>query len=272
MVTADIVRRRVCVSGGRRTEAANLPRVAQARTAYASARSLLGSVPARICLPLVSPGLLGAGTSARMGTSQLRDGVCGDRPHYCVVAAVNDQNRVGGRSYGQDLLFALRMRDVPGPRIAEVLAEVDSHVRETGEDPREAFGPPKKYAAEVSATLGDPVKPLWRVVLSWSTAFALFTAVAGSKLILDGVTALSADERGVLGLPPVAMILLGSALLLAWAAEMYWLVRQPDTKVVDPRSGEEMTPSVPRWLLPVLVVGAPGVPLVLAVVLTITQR
>ena len=175
------------------------------------------------------------------------------------------------RNYGQDLLFALRMRDVPGPLIAEVLAEVDSHVRETGEDPREAFGAPKQYAAEVSAALGDPVKPLWRVVLSWGTAFALFTAVAGSKLILDGVTALSADERGVLGVPPMAMILLGGALISAWAAQLYGIGRRPDTKVVDPRNGEDMTPSVPRWLLPVLVVGLPGAALVLAVVLTTTQ-
>ena len=92
----DAVRGTPCFVRRRPTAAADLPRAPQAKTAYTSARSLLGSVPARICLPLVSPGLLGAGTSARMGTSQLRDGVCGDRPHYCVVAAVNDQNCVGG--------------------------------------------------------------------------------------------------------------------------------------------------------------------------------
>ena len=174
------------------------------------------------------------------------------------------------RSYDQDLLFALRMKDVPGPRIAEVLAEVDSHVRETGEDPREAFGPPKQYAAEVSTALGDPGKSTWRHVFSWSTAFAAFTGGAGAWFLLDGVIAVSADERGVLGLPPVALILLGAALLLA--PELVWLFRRPDTRVLDPRSGTDMTASGPRWLLPVLMVGVTSVPLVLAVVLTITQR
>ena len=173
------------------------------------------------------------------------------------------------RSYDQDLLFALRMKDVPGPRIAEVLAEVDSHVRETGEDPREAFGPPKQYAAEVSTALGDPGKSTWRHVFSWSTAFAAFTGGAGAWFLLDGVIAVSADERGVLGLPPVALILLGAALLLA--PELVWLFRRPDTRVLDPRSGADMTPPVPRWMLPMMVT-ASVFPLVLVVVVVIAQR
>ena len=49
-------------------------------------------------------------------------------------------------AYQQQLLLALRLRDVPGPRIAEVLAEVGSHVADTGEDPTAAFGAPEDYA------------------------------------------------------------------------------------------------------------------------------
>lgn len=175
------------------------------------------------------------------------------------------------RSYSKNLLFALRMRDVPGPRIAEVLAEVDSHVRETGEDPREAFGPPKLYADEVSAALGVPGKPWWRVVLSWSTAFAGFAGATGAWFFLDGVTAASAHERGALGLPAVASIVLGAALLLACVAEVVWLARRPVTRVLDPRSGADMTPPLPWWALPVMV-AVPVAPLVLAVVVTIAQR
>jgi hypothetical protein len=67
------------------------------------------------------------------------------------------------RAYTQELLVALRMRGVPGPRIAEALAEVDSHLCETREDPREAFGSAKAYADEVVAALGeaDAPAPFW---------------------------------------------------------------------------------------------------------------
>ncbi|MGY1837325.1 hypothetical protein ACI79P_19730 [Blastococcus sp. SYSU DS0510] len=37
------------------------------------------------------------------------------------------------QAWCDDLLLRLRLRDVPGTRIGEVLAEVQSHVAETGE-------------------------------------------------------------------------------------------------------------------------------------------
>ena len=60
--------------------------------------------------------------------------------------------------YRSRLLLALRLHDIPGPRIAEALAEVDSHVAETGEDPADAFGSPRDYARQLSRTL-DPDAP-----------------------------------------------------------------------------------------------------------------
>lgn len=45
------------------------------------------------------------------------------------------------------------MCDIPGTRIAETLAEVGSHIAETGEDPRVAFGAPKAYAASLAGSL-----------------------------------------------------------------------------------------------------------------------
>jgi|GEM_PF-739445 len=174
------------------------------------------------------------------------------------------------RPYSKDLLYALRMRDVPGPRIAEVLAEVDSHVRETGEDPREAFGALRQYAAEVSAALGVRVKPLWRTVLSWTTARYALGGSAGSWFFLDGALAALAHERGALGLP-AASVVLGAAILLAMAVGLVRLTRRPDTQVLDPRSGADMTPPVPRWVLPMMV-AVPVVPFVLVVVVVIAQR
>ena len=57
------------------------------------------------------------------------------------------------QSYSTRLLLALRERNVPGPQVAEALAEVESHVAETGEEPESAFGPPRQYADAVAAAL-----------------------------------------------------------------------------------------------------------------------
>ena len=62
---------------------------------------------------------------------------------------------IDSESYQQQLLLALRVRNVSGPRIAEALAEVDSHLAESGEDPREAFGEPSAYAARIADALGS---------------------------------------------------------------------------------------------------------------------
>ncbi|MGW4472947.1 HAAS signaling domain-containing protein [Nonomuraea sp. NPDC004354] len=57
------------------------------------------------------------------------------------------------RKYREDLTLALRLRDISGARVGEVLAEVEAHVAETGEDPTTAFGTPKEYAATIAAQL-----------------------------------------------------------------------------------------------------------------------
>ena len=177
------------------------------------------------------------------------------------------------RPYSKELLFALRMRDVPGPRIAEVLAEVDSHVRETGEDPREAFGPPKQYADEVTAALGDAVnvRPLWRSVLSWTTAVYALGGSAGSWFFLDGALAAIAHEQGAFGLPATVSLMLGAAILFASGVAFLRLARQQDNRVLDPRSGSDMTPPQSRWLLPVIVTVSVA-PFVLVVVAAVAQR
>ena len=46
-----------------------------------------------------------------------------------------------------DVIFELRLRDVAGARIMEILTEAEQHCVETGESPVEAFGPAETYAA-----------------------------------------------------------------------------------------------------------------------------
>lgn len=59
------------------------------------------------------------------------------------------------RRWCDDFVLELRLRDVPGARIGDHLAEVESHCIETGTDPEEAFGDAREYAQEV----GDADEP-----------------------------------------------------------------------------------------------------------------
>ncbi|MGA9745989.1 MAG: hypothetical protein WBQ50_00890, partial [Nocardioides sp.] len=65
-------------------------------------------------------------------------------------------------NYRTQLLLALRLRDLPGPRIAEILAEVDSYAADSGQDPREEFGAPSEYADQLLATLRPGARRGWR--------------------------------------------------------------------------------------------------------------
>ena len=182
--------------------------------------------------------------------------------------------RPQAQTYHDELLLALRMRDVPGPQIAEALAEVHSFIADTGEDPREAFGPPRAYAMEVAAALGGSgqAPPFWRGVLTWSTAGYGLAGAAGTWLLLDGVLALAAGRRGALGLPPVALLLLGVAVLVGLALSLSRLARRDDVPVLDPLTGEDMTPPLPRWVLPAMV-AAPAASIALAgAVLVLAER
>lgn len=177
------------------------------------------------------------------------------------------------QTYNNELLLALRMRDVPGPRIAEALTEVHSHVAETGEDPGEAFGPPREYALEVAAALGQPgsAVPFWRSVLTWSTAAYGFAGAAGTWLLLDGVLAFASGRSGALGLPSAASFLLGMAMLIGMAVGLSRLARRDDVAVHNPLTGEDMTPPLPRWVLPAMV-APPALSIALAVVLVLAER
>ncbi len=177
------------------------------------------------------------------------------------------------QTYTEELLLALRLRDLPGPQIAEALAEVQSHVAETGEDPREAFGPPRAYAQEVAAALGAPKAPraVWRGVLTWSTAAYGLGGVVGAWLTVNGVLALAAGRQSALGLWPWVSLLLGLAVLIALTVSLGHLARRQDVPVLDPLTGEDMTPPLPRWLLPAMI-SPPAVALLLAAVLGLAQR
>ncbi|MHB8296505.1 MAG: hypothetical protein ACYDH5_18200 [Acidimicrobiales bacterium] len=57
-------------------------------------------------------------------------------------------------SYRRKLVLALRLRDVPGAQIAQAVAEVESHIEQSGERPDDTFGSPRAYADDLAAALG----------------------------------------------------------------------------------------------------------------------
>lgn len=145
--------------------------------------------------------------------------------------------------YLDDLALELRLLDVPGDRIGEIMAEVEAHTADSNQSPLEAFGTPRDYARELTGTQ-LPVESdnvLIRFFGSFRATDWLMLASGvlltglGAALLFSGVTGLVAPSTDVLfGLPPLGAILIGVALLASWAV---WAIRIPKDPIVDPRTG-----------------------------------
>ncbi|WP_326549611.1 HAAS signaling domain-containing protein [Micromonospora sp. NBC_01813] len=162
--------------------------------------------------------------------------------------------------YQQELTAALRSRRLPGPRIAEALAEVESHVLESGEDPRSAFGEPADYADELAGVLG-------RRRVGWTSALALFIraygvvvllAVVGTGLMTRGFLEIEPGRFGLLWAEAIPLLILGQAVLLCLGVWIVRRVRRQDDRVLDPRTGADMAPPVP-WLAVAVIAAGPVV-------------
>ncbi|MFW3169757.1 HAAS signaling domain-containing protein [Geodermatophilus sp. CPCC 206100] len=132
-------------------------------------------------------------------------------------------------SYRRELLFALRMRHVPPQRIGEIIAEVESHVADTGESPLEAFGPAKEYAAGFAG-------PRPRGARTAGVVLTLLGAACG-WLIATGVFAMVHHES-VAGLPAWVAVAVGA---LLWVPALFTQLRR-QAPVPDPRTGDRLTP------------------------------
>lgn len=145
------------------------------------------------------------------------------------------------KDYTDDLLLRLRLRDVPGPRIGEIIAEIESHVAETGQHPVDVFGTPAEYAAALAPKPNWLSPHMWvRIILGGTTGYAIATTVISWLL----------GEETALGMP----IWLAALVSLALASAMTWAVGRGHDDVVDPRTGDNMIPSAPRATVVVLVV------------------
>ncbi|MFK5633203.1 MULTISPECIES: HAAS signaling domain-containing protein [unclassified Ornithinimicrobium] len=60
------------------------------------------------------------------------------------------------RRWIETFVVEQRLLDVPGQRIGDALATIESHVQESGESAQEAFGDPREYARAMADADGNP--------------------------------------------------------------------------------------------------------------------
>lgn len=145
-------------------------------------------------------------------------------------------------SYQQRLILALRLKDVPGDRIGEIVAEVESHVAETGEDPTEAFGTPRHYAA----SLTDEHRPApW-----WWTTISIISSAGAGWLVAQGVLSLLLGETFA-GRSGWIWVVLGLVVGIPGGVSVW----RRSTRVRDPRNGSDLVPFSPGALI--MLIGGP---------------
>ncbi|HLL64198.1 MAG TPA: hypothetical protein VK453_00445 [Micromonosporaceae bacterium] len=141
-------------------------------------------------------------------------------------------------TYVDQLVLELRMRELPGARIGEVVAEVEAHVAESGDDPADAFGSPREYAERVINAVAV-VRPAGK---SWWSRLKLVGVGVGALLFMDGVVGLI--EGGEATLTPGKLI---SAAVIPIAAVI--VLRA----VARPPDGPEtrLARTTRQWLIPI---------------------
>lgn len=146
-------------------------------------------------------------------------------------------------SYVDDLAFELRMLDVSGPAIGDIIAEVESHLAETGEDPHAAFGPAKEYARmragiAPGAHTGPFLVRFFRAHLLFFITGVAVWGFAGWMVFRGLATLIWTTVPPPFGLKPGIAIAIGAAMMIGW---LIWSsVKSADDRVIDPRTGREV--------------------------------
>lgn len=126
-----------------------------------------------------------------------------------------------------DLIFQLRLKDVPGDKIGDILLEIEEHVRESGETPEQAFGPATAYADNranadlASGNDGEDVNLISQMLLPG----------LGGFLLASGAFQLGGGEEAWGSTRSWLMLIAGIA-MLSWV-----FIRLPVDLIRDPRSG-----------------------------------
>ena len=104
--------------------------------------------------------------------------------------------------YTQQLTLRLRMLDVPGEVIADAVAQVESHIADTGEDPVEAFGTVSQYAAAFTPAR-TPVRR-W-----WSYALTIFIGLVLGAILAIGIVGLALGDDLAWEMKPWILVVTG---------------------------------------------------------------
>jgi hypothetical protein len=145
-------------------------------------------------------------------------------------------------TYRQRLLIELRRRGVPGDRIGEAIAEVESHVAESGEDPVTAFGEPDAYAERLSGSLRLPDRSGARWA-RWANAVVAAGSFAAAGMVTTAIVGDGAVAERVATAVAGLVVMAG---VLAWAI---WYQRRATNRIVDPRTCTDMRFPLPRAAL-----------------------
>lgn len=128
-------------------------------------------------------------------------------------------------TYESRLILSLRMLDVPGDKIGQIVAEVQAHVAETGEDPEAAFGAPDEYAKQFDG--GAKARGAFH-----KASFIGIPLIAGGAFVFVQSVFAFAKPDDVPGYPSVLGMLLIAIVLVA--AGFYFQVGTLDPRQADP--------------------------------------
>lgn len=130
-----------------------------------------------------------------------------------------------------DLILRLRMKDVPGETIGDILFEADAHLRETGERPEDAFGSPKAYATERAMIVPERHRSTGNRM-----RLVLIALVGGFTGFLAASSAWSLGSGSDLYLGIPAWL----GLAVAFAVAALFIPRLPVDLIRDPRTGRSI--------------------------------
>lgn len=147
--------------------------------------------------------------------------------------------------YLSELTLQLRLLDVPGDRIGAILAEAESHLAESGEEPYTAFGDPQAYARELAHHEGLRIPHRARRsanffvqflagltpgIIAFAVAMFVLTLAAGT-LLATGILGLIQHTTAAFGIPAWLAIMVGAIAIALFALSL----RRFADPLIDPR-------------------------------------
>ena len=126
--------------------------------------------------------------------------------------------------YARSLSEQLRVNGVPETKVREIVAQVEAHIKATGEDPVEAFGQPVDYAAE-----WQPLGPR-----RWFTQLLLGVVLAAGVLAI--VKVVTSEQGWFQGVPldtrdlPHFGLFVGLLAVMPWTIDL-WLSRRRGSRL-----------------------------------------